>query len=385
MAIGALSAGLLFSARHLIKRVPKTAGLPTTRNGEVLVRPRVVQIHHAGVCDWGYEKGSYIESIDYQAVKRMLATGIMEFSGAESPAGAWEKIIQPYQKGDKIVIKPNLNNTKIGYSQAIMTSPQVIQALVESLLESGYPADDITVFDLTADKQASTPGFNKFGVSTVFLNEKRSFVERLSTKMNLGPSGPDIHERIRMQRPVKDADGRDVQCYIPKVLSGAQHLINVPVFKAHQFVLQSSALKNHFGTVRFSNHNSYPVVLHGADIEWHISDINANPHIKDKTRLIIADALFGAGCFYRGNHGRIPSAWKTWPHGETPKSLFFSQDPVAIESVLADFIINEQKAMGYEPHSHRYLHIAAEAGLGVHEHAGAHGEYSKIDHQYLFI
>jgi uncharacterized protein (DUF362 family) len=354
--------------------------------GEVFVRPRVVQIHNAAVCDWNYVTGNYVESIDFGTVKKMMSAGLTAFSGADSPAAAWKKIIRPYRRGDKIVIKPNLNNTRIGYSQAIMTSPQVIQALVESLLEAGYPAGDIIIYDLTAYKgQAVTNRLAGLGVETVFLKENRSVLDKVATKLHLGPAAPDTDAPIQMHMPVRDGDGNDVRCYMPKVLTGAQHLINVPVFKAHQFVLQSNALKNHFGTVRFSNNNSHPVALHGAHIDWHIADINTNPHIRNKTRLVIVDALLGAGCFFRGSYGRIPSRWKTWPQGDTPNSLFFSAEPVAIESVIADLISREQMAMGYEPHSHRYLHIAAEAGLGVHEHRDEHGEYHKIGLQYISI
>jgi hypothetical protein len=139
-------------------------------------------------------------------------------------------------------------------------------------------------------------------------------------------------------------------------------------------------LKNHFGTVRFSNLNDYPVVLHGTDIDWHIADINANTHIRDKSRLIIVDAILGAACFIRGDHGRTPSKWRTLAEGHTPKSLFFSKDPVAVESVLADLIIKEQQTMGYVPHSHLYLHVAAQLGLGIHEHADDDsGSYTNIE------
>ena len=344
------------------------------------VRSRVVQIHHPSVCDWEYGGGDYTEGIDYKTVKQMLGVGLVVMTGADSAVSAWGEIIRPYKKGDRIVIKPNLNNTIIGYSKAIMTSPQVTQAVVESLLEAGYPAKDITIFDLTASEgQAATAALSALGVSSVFLKERDSFPQKVLRKLRIGLDAPDIQAPIKMQKPVRDSAGANVQCYIPKVLSGAQHLINVPVLKAHQFVLQSSAFKNHFGTVRFSNLNSYPVVLHGPDIDWHIADINANPHVRNKTRLVIVDALLGAGCFSRGDHGRTPSEWRTLPEGRTPASLFLSKDPVAVESVLADLIIREQRTMGYEPHSHRYLHVAAQLGLGTHEHADESGSYTNIE------
>lgn len=294
-----------------------------------------------------------------------------------------EKSFNPIN-GDKIVIKPNLNNTLIGYSQAIMTSPQVVQTLVESLLESGYPAGDIIIYDLTAfDGQSVTNRLGKIGVETVFLKRNQTVLNKVANKLHLGQAAPDLQAPISMKKPVRDDRGNDVQCFMPKVLTKAQHLINVPVFKAHQFVLQSNVLKNHFGTVRFGNLHTHPVVLHGAHIDWHIASINANAHIKNKTRLTIVDALLGAACFSRGDHGRLPTRWRTLDFGDTPRSLYFSNDLIAIESVLCDLIMTEHYSMGYEPYSHRLLHIAAQAGLGIHEHRDSCGRYATIDHDFF--
>lgn len=359
-------------------------------NGINVERPRVIQVHHADVCSWTYGDGDYIEGIDFKAVKKMMETGVVAFAGTATPAEAWKRIIRPYRRGEKIAIKPNLNNTRIGYREAIMTSPHVVQALLESLLESGFPAEDIIVYDLTAyDDQVATQSLRNLGVATLFPNRKRNILEhkihRVARKLHFGLDAPDMQAPIRMQKNVRDKDGNDVQCFIPKVLSHAQHLINVPVFKAHQFVLQSSALKNHFGTVRFSNLNSFPVVLHGQDIEWHIADINANPHIRDKTRLTIVDAILGAGCFFRGDLGRKPTRWRSLATGDTPASLFFSRDPVAVESVLADIVITEQRANGFEPYSHEYLHLSSALGLGVHDHHDDSGHYRNLDFSLLTI
>jgi hypothetical protein len=151
------------------------------------------------------------------------------------------------------------------------------------------------------------------------------------------------------------------------------------------FILQSNALKNHFGTVRFGNGHQYPVILHGEHLESHIADINANYHVRDKTRVCIADALFGAGCFTRGDNGRTPGPWKTLGTGKTPNSLFFSTDPVALESVVGDFITQEQTAVGFAPFPHDYLHYAAEMGLGVHDHSRKGTEYVGIRYDEIFM
>lgn len=381
LALLALSVLLPTRFAYSRKASPKTLSAAEKEAASPSPRPlpEVLQVHCPGACSWDYGKGDYTQAVDYAAVKRMLESGLMAFTGASGAALAWKKIIQPYSRGDRILIKPNLNNTIIGYSQAIMTSPQVVRAIVESLLDAGYPADDITIYDLTAYRdQDTTRRFAEMGVSTAFISVRPGILERVAARLHAGVDAPDTNALVHMQKPVRDAQGNSVRCYMPKVLTQARHLINVPVFKAHQFVLQSNALKNHFGTVRFSNLNTHPVVLHGEHINWHIADVNANEHIRNKTRLIVVDALLGAGCFRRGSHDRVPGRWRTLSSDNTPSSLFFAQDPLAVESVLADFIIDEQRAGGYEPYSHEYLHIAEKLGLGCHEHRDEDGSYSRI-------
>jgi hypothetical protein len=194
----------------------------------------------------------------------------------------------------------------------------------------------------------------------------------------MGEDAPDTRFPIALRRPVTLENGDPLICYMPKVLTNAHHLINLPVFKAHQFIVHSNALKNHFGTVRYSNHLQYPVLLHGNDIQSHIVDINAHPIIAGRTRLVIADALFGAGLFTREGNDRIPMPWQTFPGGATPNSLFFSQDPVAIESVVSDYIIAEQRRAGIAPFAETYLKDAAERGLGTYERRDSEGNYSSI-------
>jgi hypothetical protein len=63
-----------------------------------------------------------------------------------------------------------------------------------------------------------------------------------------------------------------------------------------------------------------------------------------------------------------------------PNSLFLARDPVAAESVTADYIIKERKHHGYKILSHEYLHDAMENGLGIHEHWDNTEKYKKIEY-----
>jgi len=344
-------------------------------------KAKVLRVFRPDACTWNFIEGDYTESIDYEAVKDILAAGLTELTGESNPTRAWRALI-PWRDGDRIVIKPNLGNIHVGYSEVIMTSPQVISAIIESLLAAGFPARAITVFDLTAHESDSMKKvLASLGVQTLFMPSKKTLLEKIMAKLHLGAESLDSTALIRMRKEVTDQDGENVQCFMPRVLTEADHLINVPVLKGHQFLLQSSVLKNHFGVVRFSNRNSYPVVLHGEDIESHLVDINANVHVRGKTRLCVVDGLLGAACFTRGDNDRRPTPWRTAPLNSVPGSLFFSTDPVALESVTGDLIATELIENGFEPFTHQYLHVAEKFGLGVHEHRDQTGGYSRIDYQ----
>ncbi len=358
--------------------------MPSADKIKIPTLPKVIRIFDKSATAWDYKTHPYINNINYDVVKDMLSKGLTTLTEAKNIKDAWRTIIYPYKAGEKIVIKPNFNNTGIGYSKAIMTSPQVISAIIESLIDSGFPAKDIIVYDLTAKKTNEIMTWLKhYPIQFVVRRDYKNIWDKISARLYLGQQDSDSSAVIRMRSVIKDDDGQLVNCYIPRVLTEAQHLINVPVFKAHQFVLQSSALKNHFGTVRFSNFNSYPVVLHGENIEKNIADIYRNEHIRLKTRITIVDGLFGAANFNKEGYGRVPAPWKTLSTGPTPNSLFFSFDPIALESVLADYIIHEQEANGYKPYSHQYLHDAMSMGLGIHEHRNIKSKYTQIEYKEL--
>jgi hypothetical protein len=98
-------------------------------------------------------------------------------------------------------------------------------------------------------------------------------------------------------------------------------------------------------------------------------DIHRNPHILQKTVLVIGDGLFAS----RTNQGGTPTRWTSFG-SQSPNVLFFSQDPVAIDSVMYDHLAAETTLYN---HSDDYLALAEQQGLGVFEHAVG-GTYRRI-------
>jgi uncharacterized protein (DUF362 family) len=342
----------------------------------------VVRVRAAGVVASDFKPANYLDSIDSRKLDDAVAEGIRKISGEHDLKQAWLAILENFKPGDKIAIKPNFNFMNSGLTHTI-TSPQLINAVVKQLVEVvKVPPQNISIYDLCKEirpdiVQERIP----YPVQYVGMASQKTLMEKVKTRLHYGPSSSDTSAPIMMRERIIDGQGAPVTCYIPKVLTQAEHLINMPLLTNHIYVVNSGALKNHYGTVRFSNHNSYPAVLHGKVLAKSVTDINQNVHIKNKTRIIIADAIFGV--FDRGE-GTGKQPWKTF-HDKFPESILISKDPVAIDSIMASFVARERKMRSLPVLSHDYLIDAAERGLGACEFLADNRPFSKIPYEEVSV
>jgi uncharacterized protein (DUF362 family) len=338
---------------------------------------KVVRIYDRNAVQWDYIQEDYLKFINQEVADRMVDKGVCALTDEATPEKAWKSLIRNYKSKDKVAIKPNFNNIHHGYKE-LFTSPQVLNSAIKGLVEYvGVPEKNIYIYDLCRPiPYENMRSRIKYKVNYVEVFEPKSLVEKIKLHLGMGLHCADRSAPIKMSNKIIDKKGNAITCYIPKVITHAQHLINIPILTNHVFISASGPLKNHFGTVRFSNFDSGPRCLHGKSIEDTIVDINTNQHIKGKTRLIIVDALLGI--YGRGKIEGIKK-WQTFPcDNGIPNSLFFSQDPVATESVISDYIEAERKDYNFEFLSHNYLHFAAEKKLGIHEHRDINERYNQI-------
>jgi uncharacterized protein (DUF362 family) len=303
----------------------------------------------------------YLDSINEEKLYKMLTAGLTEITGKKSMKAAWLSILVGYQSGDSVAIKPNFNFLNHGYKKTI-TSPQLINVVVRQLVEEvGISPADIYLYDLC--KKIPTEIVRDriaFNINYVERDSTDSIADKIKLRLHYGLAAGDRSAPIKMRNRITSKSEEDVTCYIPKVVTECRHLINMPLMTNHIFISNSGALKNHFGTVRFSNFHSYPGQLHGEEIGKAIVDINMHPEIRNKTRLVLADGLFGV--FDRGD-GDGKRAWSTF-NDDFPKSIFLSKDSVAIDSILAAFVIRERKKAKLRVLSSEYLADAVRNGLG---------------------
>jgi hypothetical protein len=118
-------------------------------------------------------------------------------------------------------------------------------------------------------------------------------------------------------------------------------------------------MKNHYGT--FDN----PGAFHGSRAERAIAELNALPEIRERTRLVIGDALQIS-----------PESGGGWFRAVTGDSILMSFDPVAHDAaglqVLNEVLVaegNDSKAEYTAKAAQLWLTRSAELGLGTNDPA----------------
>lgn len=341
----------------------------------------VLRVHNPGVLSKDINPDTYLDFIKGEKLDEMLAEGIKEFTMQKDFKKAWLEILTNYKKGDKIAIKPNFNSLNHGHKFTI-TAPPLINSVVKQLVEVvGARPDEIFIYDLC--KKIPEDIVRKrinYPINYVERMDAVSIFDKIRLRLHYGLASADTSSEIKMRERIIDEKEIPVKCYMPNIVTHVQHIINLPLLTNHIYIANSGALKNHYGTVRFSNFNSYPGVLHGSVLNKSVVDINQHPQIKDKTRIIIADGLFGV--FDRGE-GEGKKVWKSF-NNDFPKSIFISKDPVAIDSVMASITIKERKINKFKILSTEYLVDAMNNGLGIYEN-GENGRFNKIRYKEISI
>ncbi len=292
--------------------------------------------------DYWYQEDNTIQLV----VNTMLSDALGMLTEQESDSAAWNAIFHYYNKthgngdvgyssGEKIVIKINLNGNVDYGSNTIDTSPQIVYAILDQLINvAGVAGADISIGD---------PGRY---FSNLYWDKCHSAFPNVKYWGDGGGRTP-IEPSDTFEMFTSDGE---VQDYLPKCYLEADYMINIPVFKKHHRAGISLSSKNHFGTfVPFSGnanhwHYSLPstegngVVDNGEyGVYRCFVDIMGHEHLGGKTILYIIDGIWSST-----NWANPPIKWRMTPfNNDWPSSIFVSQDPVAIESVGFDFLYQE--------------------------------------------
>ncbi|MBI5528467.1 MAG: DUF362 domain-containing protein [Deltaproteobacteria bacterium] len=341
--------------------------------GNPAAGPLVVRVSSPVVSNWDFSAANYWGLVDGIAYRRMFDAGLTAVAGTGTTDEAWRKLLTGWRPGDIIAIKPNLNNG-LSASTNLNPLPLTFAMLVDSLKRFGANESDIVVYEA-----AGSRGFIDYLASAIkaafpgvrLLNPPGGGNAALGIgETSFGTGDPD--ETVAYSRSGHPAST------VAACLVNAAHLINVPILRSHfggGETLITGALKNHYGSVDIRHHDFQ-------DEDWNpIAEVNLNPNIRGKTRLVMMEGIFGR---FSGGPWGEPQRWKTFPAG-TPQSLIFSTDPVAVDSVGIDLILAELDAQGISPVQHAAQHNADALGIGVHDHARPDGTYSRLSHVKIVV
>ena len=345
---------------------------------------RVAWSYDLSACNWdGTSKFWWSpEFNDQTKITKIMNNVICSVAGQPAISNAWDALFRSknggasYVKGEKIVVKLNLNNG--GKSNAIDASPQSVYALLDGLVNQfGASQADITLCDPARENQCSAI---KNYCQTAFPN--------VNYDSNLGGFTPNAFSY--------SAAG-PTETSMSTAIVNAKYLVTMAILKRHctpAATYHDPADKTDYGnasvTMIFKSNwgvignkrASQHALLHDWDYPMasynQLVDMYGSTNINGKTVLNILDGL------YTGDRWNSPPRkWALAPfNGHWPSSFFASQDPVAIESVGLDFLRSEMPLI---KNADRHLHEAALANdppsgtvykpdgvrlqsLGVHEH-----------------
>jgi len=339
---------------------------------------RVVMVHDSDASSWTGQSPDYWNMINQAVVDEMVYRGLKELTGTTSVAAAWQKLIPDYQPHQKIAIKINNNNVggssncgpdvydrqdaNSNDSNAII---EPVNAVARSLLETfgtDISPEDIWVYESYKCFYKAT--FMDRAISGIQFFSASSDPDMPPEIQHTGFSGTAPNSKITFRFDPS------LTLALNDVVANADYLINIPIVRKHSaYTWYGSAtlgFKNHFGSIKPAEGTTFGAAFHLARYNRTnncLVDINNNPHIKNKTVLILGEAIIGSS----GLNYIPPELWTRKFSAEgTPEMLFFAVDPVAADSAMADLLFWERGSEDVEC-TRNYMLEAMDIGLGVAE------------------
>jgi uncharacterized protein (DUF362 family) len=267
---------------------------------------RVVVVRHGGV--WTGD------APDPAIVLQMLDAGLRTLTDVPDALAVWRALFDP---DERVLLKVNC----IAYGGP--TQPAVTYAVARRLQDAGLRAENILIFDRT-DNELAAAGYT--------LNSDQPGVQCHGAR-GTGTEAPLTQARVRFYEEFDACDA----------------IVNLPTPKQHGTAGISVALKNHYGSV------DRPGALHGNRCDPAIAELNAQPTIRHKTRLIVGAALNVSP----GN----------WNRPERENALLLSFDPVALDTVARDILVRHRQTLGlgtgFLINGSRHLATAQALSLGA--------------------
>ena len=296
-------------------------GIHTTLPLQAADKSRVVRVHDSRMLDSN-------SNLDPAAIKPVIKDTLTELTDTGSARDAWMKIFPDLKSSDVIGFKVNCINRHLS------SHPEVVLQLVDSLVSSlDINPNNIIIWDRTA-RELARAGYT--------LNKSGEGVRAMGTQEDVGYDEDRLIE-VNTGETVKPS----------KILSQmCDYLVNVPVLKDHERSGVTISMKNHYGSI------DNPRSCHPGNCDPYIANINRDPLVKDKTKLIFCDAIHG---IYDGGPGGTPQF--------VQNELMAGFDPVALDYVCLNIIEKKRNENGlhYIQDMARFIQTGADLGLGTND------------------
>lgn len=300
-------------------------------------RSRVVQVTNPGAYD---AKGQPVG----KPVKAMVDQAVMTLTGKTTPAAAWKSLFRP---GERVGLKPNCLGRQLCWPH-----PATVDAIIEGLLLAGVPYKNMVMWDMWG-----------FGASPLSRRYRKS-------PMQVRPIKAWGFER----KAYRIASGPTVR--FTRALSAVDAVVNIPMIKDHDLAGVTCSLKNlAFGSI--PNPWAFHANRAGERMcDPMVAEIYALPPIRNKARLIVADAF---NIIVEGGPKGNPRGLRKL------HSVFSAVDPVAMDRIAWTIIdrfrvaaklprLDEKPLSKRAPRGRpRYVASAERLGLGT-------ADASRIDH-----
>jgi len=254
-------------------------------------------------------------------VEKLLDRAMQNFSDSSDPVAPWKKLFKPNEVvGLKV-------NTIAG--PGLSTHLVLVEAICERLQGAGIKPGNIVVWDRThgeLDRAGFTLSNDPNAVRIIGTDSKDAGYDE--TVLSYGVVKTRLSNLL-----TRTCDA----------------MINVPILKNHSGAGVTLALKNMYGV------NNNPDHLHANNCCPAVADINMLPPIRNKFRLIVADAM--TGCFEGGPMFKPQYAWRY-------NGIILASDPVAIDQTAWDIIERKRAEQGMKSLSQaglapKYIAVAA--------------------------
>jgi len=308
---------------------------------------RVAWGHNPAIASWDGKTGFWWEDAynDQAGTDKLLTQTLFSLTNVKDENKSWDALFRyfnktkrnidaGYQAGQKVAIKINNNNTS-GHENTneINGNPQLLLSLLTSLVkEAGVPQENITVAEPS-----------RFITDNIY-DKCHAVYPNVHYVDHVGGDGREQATFVKNAIPYSIDNGKVATGLATSVVE-ADYIISLALMKGHVSQGVTLSAKNFFGCTdinadwRKNAHSSgFSQNRDGTHKYLVFTDYLGHKDLGAKTMLFLIDGIYG-NKFVNG----VPAfKWKLAPFNNGwPGSLFASQDGVAIDAVVLDFIIAE--------------------------------------------